>query len=229
MVGSTLLGMGLTGCTAPGQTRRGQASMADVMAYSTAPGQYDFSPLGEGQTSGKRPSGTGTVHGKNIHAGSHLSGHSGHQAEPQSHTSTKATEVPSTTASGFMADIQREHRRWIGIPYRSGGTDRRGFDCSGFTMTFFREVLGLPLVHSSKGQLEHNCRHEVEKSDLRCGDLVFFVTSGKKATRGNINHVGIYLSDGQFIHSATRGGVRIDKLSEPYYVRTWVTGGRVFE
>jgi lipoprotein Spr len=96
-------------------------------------------------------------------------------------------------------------------------------------MTFFREVLGIPLVHSSKAQLEHNCLCEVEKSNLRCGDLVFFVTSGKKATRANINHVGIYLSDGQFIHSATRGGVRIDKLSEPYYVRTWVTGGRVFE
>jgi lipoprotein Spr len=55
------------------------------------------------------------------------------------------------------------------------------------------------------------------------------VTNGRKVSRANINHVGIYLSDGQFIHSATRGGVRIDRLDAPYYIKTWVTGGRVLE
>lgn len=197
--------------------------MAEVMEYATTPGAYEFSPLRSG----------------NKHTTSAPTTRTSHDApQPERpvpegesellHPMAETADL-SATAAEAAADILRQYRRWLGIPYRSGGMDRRGFDCSGFTMTFFRDVLGVSLIHSSRSQYESNCRRTVEKKNLRTGDLVFFVTNGRKVSRANINHVGIYLSDGQFIHSATRGGVRIDRLDAPYYIKTWVTGGRVLE
>ena len=61
------------------------------------------------------------------------------------------------------------------------------------------------------------------KSDLRKGDLVFFDTSGGKG----ISHVGIYLGDGEFIHSASNEGIVKNKLSESYYAKRYVSARRV--
>jgi lipoprotein Spr len=188
--------------------------MADVMQYdATGPGAYDFEPL-TGHDAPRRALG--------LHADSL-------KVADAAHSDADADELPSAQATEAALRILKEYSHWIGIPYRAGGTDRRGFDCSGFAMTFYHDVLGIQLIHSSKAQWQHNIRHEVEKPDLRCGDLVFFVTNGKKPLRAHINHVGIYLRDGQFIHSSTRGGVRIDRLDAPYYLKTWVVGGRVLQ
>ena len=68
------------------------------------------------------------------------------------------------------------------------------------------------------------CR-KVSRGKLQEGDLVFFRTgSGKKKVP---NHVGIYLKNGKFIHTSTSKGVIVSNLSEPYYTRSWITGGRV--
>ena len=64
----------------------------------------------------------------------------------------------------------------------------------------------------------------ISKNGLRTGDLVFFATSRNKNT---INHVGIYLKDGFFIHASTSNGVIVSHLNEDYYNRTWKKGGRV--
>jgi lipoprotein Spr len=150
---------------------------------------------------------------------------------PQRDETEVANEQPKETpaAGGRVSPslVLASADSWLGCPYRSGGHDRSGFDCSGFTMTFFDQVLGISLIHSSRAQYEKNCSLTVKKEDLRTGDLVFFVTNGKQPTKAHINHVGIYLTDGRFIHSSTRGGVRIDRLDAPYYIKTWVTGGRV--
>jgi len=63
------------------------------------------------------------------------------------------------------------------------------------------------------------------RSRLQEGDLVFFNTNGNK--RKTPSHVGIYLKDGRFIHTSTSKGVMVNNLNEPYYKRTWLTGGRV--
>ncbi|WP_286076278.1 C40 family peptidase, partial [Parabacteroides goldsteinii] len=60
---------------------------------------------------------------------------------------------------------------------------------------------------------------------LQEGDLVFFKTGGGK--KKTPNHVGIYLKNGKFIHTSTSRGVMVSSLSEPYYTRSWITGGRV--
>lgn len=97
----------------------------------------------------------------------------------------------------------------VGIKYRSGGTTKAGFDCSGFVSYVF-DGLGIDLPRSSSGM--HGTGTKVEKENLTSGDLVFFNTSGN-----GISHVGIYIGNGKFIHSSTSKGVKVDELNDPYY------------
>lgn len=120
--------------------------------------------------------------------------------------------------------LYNEGAKWLGVPHRMGGMTKRGVDCSGFVAIVFREVYGKQLARSSADMLKHNCK-KVSRANLKEGDLVFFRTGrGKKKVP---NHVGIYLKNGKFIHTSTSSGVMVSSLSEPYYIRTWLTGGRV--
>ena len=116
-----------------------------------------------------------------------------------------------------------ESARWIGVPYRSGGTTRLGVDCSGLTSNIYRTVYRKRLERSSDHQRTEDCR-KVRKAKLREGDLVFF-HNGRNKRRAT--HVGIYLKDGRFIHASTSRGVIVSCLNEPYYKRCWMQGGRV--
>jgi len=107
----------------------------------------------------------------------------------------------------------------VGTPYRWAGTTTSGFDCSGFTRYLFSEF-GVDLPHTSKGQDQEG--YWIDKKDLRKGDLVFFNTDGK-----GVSHVGVYIGDGEFVHSATNEGVVKNKLSESYYAKRYVSARRV--
>lgn len=120
--------------------------------------------------------------------------------------------------------LYNEGARWLGTPHRLGGMTKRGVDCSGFVAIVYREVYGKQLARSSADMLKYNCK-KVGRQHLKEGDLLFFHTGGGK--RKVPNHVGIYLKNGKFIHTSTSGGVRVSSLSEPYYQRAWLTGGRV--
>ena len=115
--------------------------------------------------------------------------------------------------------------QWLGVKHRLGGNTKKGVDCSGFTLNIYRDVYGIALERSSANILRKNCG-VINRNNLREGDLVFFRTSGS----GNSKiptHVGIYLKNGKFVHASTSKGVIVSSLSEPYYIRTWITGGRV--
>jgi hypothetical protein len=111
---------------------------------------------------------------------------------------------------------------FIGVPYSWGGTSpKQGFDCSGLTMAVYK-LNGLKLPRSSKDQFEVGT--PISQSELLKGDLVFFATSqGKKVT-----HVGIYTSDGQFIHAPGKDKkIRIDSLLNGYF-KSHYLGGRTY-
>ncbi len=109
----------------------------------------------------------------------------------------------------------------LGTPYRSGGCNpNTGFDCSGFTTWVFNRY-GIHLPRSSREQ--YQVGKEVAKNKLRKGDLVFF------RSRRGVNHVGIYLENGKFIHSASNGkSVIISHLEEDYWRTHYAGGRRVF-
>lgn len=115
-----------------------------------------------------------------------------------------------------------ESSKWIGVPYRSGGTTFRGVDCSGLTSTIYKTVYRKNLERSSEDQRKKDCR-KVKKAKLKEGDLVFF-HNGKKKKRAT--HVGIYLKDKKFIHASTSQGVIISHLDEKYWDKHWLNGGR---
>lgn len=96
-----------------------------------------------------------------------------------------------------------------GVPYKSSGTTKKGFDCSGFTRYVF-DALGVDLPHSSASQYELGT--PVAKKDLQPGDLVFFQTNGH-----SVSHVGIYIGNGTFVHSESGRGIVNTKLNDPYY------------
>lgn len=118
-------------------------------------------------------------------------------------------------------DILSYARRWLGFPYHYGGSSPKGFDCSGFTAFVFR-FFGYDLPRSSVEQ--SNIGREIIREELVAGDLLFFRTLS--STR--INHVGLYLGDGQFIHASSgRGRVIISPLNEGYYNGRFVKAVRI--
>ncbi|MDR0825207.1 MAG: C40 family peptidase [Prevotella sp.] len=119
--------------------------------------------------------------------------------------------------------LYAEASLWLGVPYRSGGLSRKGLDCSGFTFLMYQKVYGKTIPRST-ADLSKMKMSNISKQNLKTGDLVFFATSEDK---NRINHVGIYLKEGHFIHASTSKGVIVSKLDESYYERAWKKGGRL--
>ena len=110
---------------------------------------------------------------------------------------------------------------WWSTRYRYGGTTKKGIDCSSYTGHLLSEVFGLVLPRTAREQ--YAVCNKINKDDLLEGDLVFF------NTRGGVSHVGVYLGDGYFTHSSCTSGVTISNLSDNYYSRKFIGGGRVIE
>lgn len=109
---------------------------------------------------------------------------------------------------------------WQGVPYKYAGKDKAGIDCSGFTSTLYLKVYKKTISSNTKalvGEVK-----KISQSDLKEGDLVFFNTDGK-----SVSHVGVYLQNSKFVHASTKKGVMISDMNEPYFVKTYVSSGRV--
>ncbi len=118
-------------------------------------------------------------------------------------------------------DLLETVSKWLGTPYSYGSSSKRGTDCSGFVTRIYSDVYGIDLSRSSRSMFDDVTR--IRKDSVRTGDLVFF----RRSPRQPIFHVGIYLKDNKFVHSATSGGVMISSLKEPYYRNYYYAAGRV--
>lgn len=109
---------------------------------------------------------------------------------------------------------------WKGVPYKYGGSSKKGTDCSGFVGSVYKEVYGMQLKRTSSDMTE-DVRF-VSKNDLKAGDILFFKINSRK-----ISHVGIYIADNKFIHASTKSGVVVSDLAQKYYADSFYKGGRV--
>ena len=113
----------------------------------------------------------------------------------------------------------------LGTRYVYGGASASGFDCSGYTMYVYSQH-GYSLPHSATSQWQSGLGTRVYSiSALQPGDLVFFNDPSRNAGKA-CSHAGIYVGDGQFIHSSSSrsGGVIISSLTSGYY-NTYFVGG----
>jgi cell wall-associated NlpC family hydrolase len=126
--------------------------------------------------------------------------------------------APASRVSALFSDV----RQYFGIRYRFGGTTPAGFDCSGFVRFMFGKVFDMQLPRSSREMSAIGMK--VDRNELKPGDLVFFQNA-----RNRINHVGIFVGNGLFVHSSLSKGITSDRLSENYYDKRFATGVRILD
>lgn len=114
-----------------------------------------------------------------------------------------------------------EAARWLGVPYKYAGNDKKGVDCSGLTSQVFLKTLNVKMPRSSREQQQW-CTN-IKKENLQPGDLVFFATG---SNRNRVSHVGLYIGNGDIIHASSSRGVIISNLTENYYLKRYHSSGR---
>jgi probable lipoprotein NlpC len=119
------------------------------------------------------------------------------------------------------AQLIRAAQRYRGVPYRYGGMDRRGLDCSGLVFLSFRDSLRVEVPRRAEDL--YHWTERLGKDQIQPGDLVFFQQNGR------VFHVGIYIGEGWFFHSASNGpktGVMYSRLDESFWFRNYAGAGR---
>lgn len=125
---------------------------------------------------------------------------------------------PLTAAQALGHRIAAMALEFRGVPYRNGGSDPAGFDCSGLVVYVFTKH-GRDVPRHTSAQ--YAAGRAVGRTELRAGDLVFFSTVAPGAS-----HVGIALDDDEFVHAPSSNGVvRVERLTTSYW-RTRFVGAR---
>ena len=116
--------------------------------------------------------------------------------------------------------LYNEAFEWVETPYNYAGSSKKGIDCSGLVKKLYEKIYNLQLEGGSRTIFEQVIPIQ-NREDLKEGDLVFF-----KIRKNQISHVGLYLQDGNFIHSSFLSVLIISNLSEEYYNKYYFSGGR---
>jgi peptidoglycan DL-endopeptidase LytE len=137
---------------------------------------------------------------------------------PSPSVAPAAPPAPAYDAGGYAVAGTALSLR--GSPYRNGGTDLNGFDCSGFvSYVFGQHGYAVP---RSVGEL-FRVGQEVAADAIQPGDLVFFETAGRGPS-----HVGIAVGGDQFVHApSTKGVVRVDRMAGTYWAARFLGARRL--
>ena len=134
--------------------------------------------------------------------------------------------VQSFHNTAFLDQLIEEASENIGTRYRTGGTSKSGFDCSGLMLTTYG-AFDIKLPRTSREQSSIGTKISTEEAQK--GDLIFFKTNG----RSQINHVGmvVEVNEGEikFIHSSVSNGVIISSTKERYYQKNFSQINRVLQ
>ena len=116
--------------------------------------------------------------------------------------------------------LEAHYKKYKATPYKYGGTSIKGFDCSGFVQFTYKHLFKLNLPRTTGLMLKEG--RAVKKNKLRIGDLVLFRTSKR------YRHVGIFMGDNLFMHVSTKKGLMKSSLSNPYWLKHYLTSRRIF-
>ena len=111
---------------------------------------------------------------------------------------------------------------WLGVPYKYGGTDYTGVDCSGFVQQIYMQVFDISLPRTTEEMYSRGAF--VRSGWLSCADLLFF----KDIRGGGVDHVGIYIGNNKFVHASSSQGVVISDLTSEYYSSHFISARRYF-
>ena len=131
-------------------------------------------------------------------------------------SSKKATRIIT-----IQEKLEIEYQKYKGIPYKYGGTTKRGFDCSGFVNAVYFNAFNIDLPRTTTLMSKEG--EKKSKSNLKSGDLVFFRPSRKYM------HIVIYVGDGQFMHSSTSKGIIKSKLNNLYWKNKYRFSRRILK
>jgi len=138
-------------------------------------------------------------------------------------TASRATSSVNVMTEGDLLFylLRKEYNNWQGTPYRLGGNNKKGIDCSALVQNIYRNSFNIKLPRATKIQAETG--YFIYKNNLEIADLVFFKTGWKA------RHVGIYLGDNQFLHASTSKGVMISSLDNVYWRAKYWQSRRVID
>jgi cell wall-associated NlpC family hydrolase len=154
---------------------------------------------------------------------------------PTDPSATRSAPSAAGSAAGYLAGMPqnmdpraygalRDAFSYLGVPYVWGGEGRNGLDCSAFVRNVFA-TQGVRLPRHSGDQIAVG--REVQGPELRAGDRLYFDCSSR---RSGIDHTGIYLGNGLFIHaSGGKGQVTVDSIFKSLYYNGLVAARRDFE
>lgn len=132
-----------------------------------------------------------------------------------------ATAAEESKPGSGVQTLLKRALALLGTPYRWGGTGTNGFDCSGLVGYVFKTALGVELPRVSRDMANTGLR--IERSSLTAGDIVFFSRGGKR-----VDHVGIYVGNGQFLHAPRTGkDVMVSRLDQGYWSGKFMEARRV--
>jgi cell wall-associated NlpC family hydrolase len=129
------------------------------------------------------------------------------------------TGLPTPATAGPPALVSTA-LQFQGVPYRNGGSDPSGFDCSGFVQYVFAKF-GTALPREVRDQFQAGT--SIDLDEVQAGDLLFFETVSRGAS-----HVGMAVGGGEFVHApSSRGVVRVERYDGSYWARRFVGARRV--